>query len=145
MLIPPEAFVLDCWNLLILLLVLVQSVTIPLEAAYDLEPVLGPVIERVVWSLFVLDMCFNFFLAYPDPVTGELVKVPRLIAVRARASATLAAGAAAKIIASPVRRTVARIRSAGTCYLRGSRSTWSRAFRSGCLCKKDPRSANPRS
>ena len=53
MLIPPEAFVLDCWNLLILLLVLVQSVTIPLEAAYDLEPVLGPVIERVVWSLFV--------------------------------------------------------------------------------------------
>ena len=81
LLIAPEAAVLDAWNLVVLLLVLVQAVTLPVEAAFDLS-ILGRSGDHAILAVFVADMLLNFCLAFTDPVSGELVRSSARIAVR---------------------------------------------------------------
>ena len=78
--VPPTADVLNGWSLAILVLVLLQSVTVPLETCFDVL-VLGTVGEAIVLAIFVLDLCLNFFAAFPDD-HGDLVFDWRRIAAR---------------------------------------------------------------
>ena len=86
-LVPPEAWILDAWNMLILLLVLCQSVTVPLEAAFSEQmprngTLLGSTGDNIVLAFFVADMMFNFVLVFPNPENGELVTSASRIAKR---------------------------------------------------------------
>ena len=51
--IPPDSNFLNGWSMLILILVLIQSFTIPLEACFMLEPIFGRVGDYVILVLFV--------------------------------------------------------------------------------------------
>ena len=87
--IPPEASFLDHWNFAILLLVLMQSVTLPVEACFDqVNSVLGVELDYVVLGFFFADLLLNFTLSYPNS-DGQLVFGTRSIAVRAHTLRTM--------------------------------------------------------
>jgi CRP-like cAMP-binding protein len=76
----PGSTALNVWSLTILTLVLVQSVTLPLDTCFELE-IFGDIGETLVTILFLMDFGLNFIYPFSDE-DGNLVYKFRQIAER---------------------------------------------------------------
>jgi len=78
---PTTSRFLQCWDIIIAVLLAFTALAAPFETAF-LKPRMDAlfVVDRIVDALFFVDMLLQFFIAYPDPARlTHLVRTPRRI------------------------------------------------------------------